>query len=455
MAERIRVPWRPVSVRARTTAAATLVVAIALIAAGWAMIHYVESSLTRDVDDVLHRQLGVAAVALQGGEPLPLVDRAVTVRIAAPDGETIQAPPIPALPDHAGRPDGLKQMIAIAPAQLDTREVSTTVPVPGEGTVIVTADASTQSISDATRATTRILLLAGPPLLLLVAALTWFATGRALRPVESIRGEFARLTAQDLGRRVPVPSTRDEIASLATTLNETLARLEQSTRRERQFIADASHELRSPLANVRTPLEVAARYPDRADWPTVATGALEDLDRLEALISDLLTLARLDTHPDLPCAALDFGDLVREVIERRPDTPIAWTVDVADGITVTGHRTHLSRLVTNLLDNADSYAESQATVRLSTVDNHAVLEVTDDGPGIPPADRDRVFERFARLDTARSREAGGTGLGLALARDIAVLHHGTLAVTESTTGARLTARIPLVRTRPEIGVPAR
>ncbi|MFI6866210.1 sensor histidine kinase [Nocardia sp. NPDC050406] len=434
--------WRPASVRARTTAAATLVVALALIAAGWAMIHYVESSLSREVDNVLHRQLGVAAMALRDGEPLPLVDRTVTIRIAAPDGETVEPPTIPAIPDPAA-PSGLRKVIAIAPAQLTTREASTTVPVPGEGTVLVTADASTQSIRDATGATTRILLLAGPPLVLLVAALTWFATGRALRPVESIRGEFARLTAQNLGRRVPVPSTRDEIASLATTLNDTLARLEQSTRRERQFIADASHELRSPLANVRTPLEVAARYPDRADWPAVASGALEDLDRLEALITDLLTLARLDTRPELPLNALDLGDLVREVLDRRPANAITWTTDIADGITVAGHRTHLSRLITNLLDNADAYAESQATVRLSTADDSAVLGITDDGPGIPAADRDRVFERFARLDTARTRAAGGTGLGLALARDIAVLHHGTLTVTDSTTGAHLTARFPL------------
>lgn len=436
--------WRPVSVRARTTAAATLVVAVALIAGGWVMIHNLENSLTRDVDEVLSRQLGVAATALQDGEPLPLVDRAVTIRIAAPDGETIAVPPIPAIPTPTtGEPAELHRVIFAAPAQIALREASTTVPVPGEGAVLVTADASTQSIRDATAATTRLLLLAAPPLLLLVAALTWFATGRALRPVESIRGEFARLTTQNLGRRMPVPTTGDEIAHLATTLNDTLARLEQSTRRERQFIADASHELRSPLANVRTPLEVAARYPDRAHWPTVASGALEDLDRLEALISDLLTLARLDTGPDLPLTPLDLGTLVHDVVDRRPATAITWTVDIADDVQVVGHRTHLTRLVTNLLDNADAHAETQATVRLSTSDDQAILEVIDDGPGIPPADRDRVFERFARLDTARTRASGGTGLGLALARDIATLHGGTLTVTDSEPGAHLALQLPM------------
>ncbi|NNH68284.1 HAMP domain-containing histidine kinase [Nocardia uniformis] len=446
MSDRTRV-WRPLSVRARTTAAATLVVAVALIAAGWVMIHHLESNLTRGVDEVLNRQLGVAATALQDGAPLPLVDRAVTIRIASPDGEPLSAP-LPPFAPTADQPGEPRRIVFAAPVQPALREASTTVPVPGEGAVLITADADTQSIRDATRATTHLLLLAAPPLLLLVAALTWFATGRALRPVDSIRGEFARLTTQNLGRRMPVPATGDEIARLATTLNDTLARLEQSTRRERQFIADASHELRSPLANVRTPLEVAARYPDRAEWPTVATGALEDLDRLEALISDLLTLARLDTAPDLPLTPLDLGTLVHDVIDRRPATAITWTVEVADDVTVAGHRTHLARLITNLLDNAEAHAESQATVRLSATDGHAVLDIVDDGPGIAPADRDRVFERFARLDTARTRARGGTGLGLALARDIATLHHATLAVADSPKGAHLEARLPLLGALP-------
>ncbi|WP_282779457.1 MULTISPECIES: ATP-binding protein [unclassified Nocardia] len=570
--------WRPVSVRARTTAAATLVVAIALLAAGWATVHYVETSLTARVDDMLHRQLGVAAVALRDGAPLPLVDRAVTIRVDAPDGEVLAAPamtsptspgsepprsepgvtasgaatsdptspgatapgvaepsapvsgaadpsaprptpraadsvphgagseppgaesvphgadsgprgaaiaprpadtaasmpnspgasysapptapvpamspavPFPALPNGPATGDaGVRRIVFVGPTPLATRTQSATVAMRGEGDVTVTADASTQSIREATTATTRLLLVAAPLLLLLVAASTWFATGRALRPVEAIRGEFARLTAQNLGRRVPVPRTGDEIARLAATLNDTLSRLEQATRRERQFVADASHELRSPLANVRTPLEVAARYPDRADWPDVAAGALEDLDRLEALITDLLTLARLDTGPELPLTPLDLGELVREVTERRPPGPTTWTVAVDDDTVVAGHRTHLARLLTNLLDNADAHAASSATLRLHATDGHAVLDVRDDGPGIPPAERERVFERFARLDTARTRAAGGTGLGLALARDIATLHGGTLTVADSERGAHIRLRLPLSAPDPASG----
>ncbi|WP_306362172.1 ATP-binding protein [Nocardia sp. CC227C] len=540
--------WRPESVRARTTLAATLVVAIALLAAGWTTVRYVENSLTARVDDMLHRQLGVAATALRDGAPLPLVDRAVTIRVAAPDGDVLAAPamtapvppepsattpsapgsaprqadsaprqagsaprqadsaprqadsaarqadsaaggvvsapggaatapepaegtavvpnasgasgpsmtptapgpgippavPLPALANDPSAGDtGVGRIVFVGPTPMATRAQSATVAMRGEGDVTVTADASTQSIREATTATTRWLLLAAPLLLLLVAASTWFATGRALRPVEAIRGEFARLTVQNLGRRVPVPKTGDEIARLATTLNDTLGRLEQATRRERQFVADASHELRSPLANVRTPLEVAARYPDRADWPDVAAGALEDLDRLEALIADLLTLARLDTGPEISLIPVDLGALVRDVTERRPSGPIGWTVEADGDIVVAGHRTHLARLITNLLDNADAHAASSATLRLRTADGHAELDVLDDGPGIPAADRERVFERFARLDTARSRAAGGTGLGLALARDIATLHGGTLTVADSEHGAHMRLRLPL------------
>ncbi|SUA81189.1 Probable sensor histidine kinase TcrY [Nocardia otitidiscaviarum] len=485
--------WRPVSVRARTTAAATLVVAIALLAAGWATVHYVETSLTARVDDMLHRQLGVAAMALRDGAPLPLVDRAVTIRVDAPDGEVLAAPAMtspgsepsqsepgvtasgatsdsasqgaailgtaepgatvwgPVGPSAPPGDEKMRRIVVVGPAPMATRAQSATVAMRGEGDVTVTADASTQSIREAATATTRLLLVAAPLLLLLVAASTWFATGRALRPVEAIRGEFARLTAQNLGRRVPVPRTGDEIARLAATLNDTLSRLEQATRRERQFVADASHELRSPLANVRTPLEVAARYPDRADWPDVAAGALEDLDRLEALITDLLTLARLDTGPEIPLTPMDLGELVREVTERRPPGPTALTVEVDDDTVVAGHRTHLARLLTNLLDNADAHAASSATLRLHAADGHAVLDVRDDGPGIPPAERERVFERFARLDTARTRAAGGTGLGLALARDIATLHGGTLTVADSERGAHIRLRLPLSAPDPASG----
>ncbi|MEU8899353.1 HAMP domain-containing sensor histidine kinase [Nocardia sp. NPDC048505] len=426
---------------------------MALLAAGWATVHHVESSLSSGLDDMLRRQLGAAAAALAAGEPVELVDRSVTIRIAARDGEMWQprqntqqsqtSHPGGSSPanDKLGTPDLGRQVFTIGPADVPTREVTTTVSMRDQGDVVVTADVTTESIQDATQATTRLLLFAAPPLLLLVAASTWFATGRAMRPVESIRAEFARLTAQNLGRRMPVPPTGDEIARLATTLNDTLSRLEQSTRRERQFIADASHELRSPLASVRTPLEVAARYPERADWITVADGALEDLDRLELLISDLLTLARLESTAEILREPVDLDRLVRATAQRYSAVDIE--VTTTQGVIVQAHRSHLRRLITNLLDNAEAHATSRVMLRLNNVHNNAVLEVVDDGPGIPAPERDRIFERFARLDTARGRDDGGAGLGLAIARDIAILHGGTLVATDADGGgARLVFQMP-------------
>ncbi|MEU6130475.1 ATP-binding protein [Saccharopolyspora sp. NPDC047091] len=322
------------------------------------------------------------------------------------------------------------------------RTAQATVDTPG-GTQTLVATASTRSVQRATEAATTGLLVGMPVLLAVVAALTWFSTRRALRPVEAIRHEFTRLSAHDLRGRMPVPGSGDEIARLALTLNDTLDRLDDSVRRQRQFVADASHELRSPLAALRTPLEVAQAHPERADWRGITDGTLDDLDRLERLTSDLLALARIDGMPHTPGEALDLGSLAADTLERRPPTHLARHAEIEPDVLVDGHRTHLSRLITNLLDNAEAHAEHRVSLSLRVEDGRARLDVLDDGPGVPAESREHVFERFARLDTARARERGGAGLGLALAREIAQLHHGTLAITDSDRGARFTATFPL------------
>ncbi|MGW7336565.1 sensor histidine kinase [Streptomyces sp. NPDC054808] len=274
-------------------------------------------------------------------------------------------------------------------------------------------------------------MLIGFPLLLAVVAwVTWLVTRRALRPVEGIRREMAAITAsEDLARRVPVPGTHDEVARLASTTNETLAALESSVERQRRFVADASHELRSPIASLRTQLEVAAAHPELLDLD----GAVEDTVRLQRLAADLLLLARLDAGERPADARVDLAALAREAAEGR--TGVSVRGDAA--VRVAGSRGQLGRVLANLLDNAQRHARSAVEVSVRRDGEAAVVAVADDGEGVPAADRERIFERFVRLDAARSRDDGGAGLGLAIARDVAVRHGGTLTVHDAPAGGAL------------------
>ncbi|MEV6144955.1 HAMP domain-containing sensor histidine kinase [Streptomyces sp. NPDC051992] len=291
------------------------------------------------------------------------------------------------------------------------------------------------------------MLIGLPALLLVVAGVTWLVTRRALRPVEGIRREMAAITAsEDLSRRVPEPGSRDEIARLARTTNETLTALEASVERQRRFVADASHELRSPIASLRTQLEVGAAHPELLDVP----GAVADTVRLQALAADLLLLARLDAGERPGRTALDLGALVREEVSQRTGDRIAVTVSVpasgpdAGRFEVAGSRGQLARVLGNLLDNAERHARSAVTVSVRAAEGGGVaVAVTDDGAGVPPEERERIFERFVRLDDARARDDGGAGLGLAIARDVAARHGGRLTVEAAREGgARFVLWLP-------------
>ncbi|MFD8071859.1 sensor histidine kinase [Streptomyces sp. NPDC059718] len=284
-------------------------------------------------------------------------------------------------------------------------------------------------------------MLAGLPLLLLVVGgATWRVTRRALAPVEGIRREMAAITAsEDLSRRVPEPAARDEVARLARTTNETLTALEAAVERQRRFVADASHELRSPIASLRTQLEVGSAHPHLLDVP----GAVKDTERLQQLAGDLLLLARLDAGERPARRRVDLGELVGEEVRRRPSDRVPVTVDVEARRYVAGSRGQLARVVGNLVDNAQRHARAEVTVTVRLRDGLAVLAVGDDGDGVPPAERERIFERFVRLDDARSRDEGGAGLGLAIARDVAHRHDGALAVgTAPAGGALFELRLP-------------
>ncbi|MFE9424941.1 sensor histidine kinase [Kitasatospora sp. NPDC006697] len=285
-----------------------------------------------------------------------------------------------------------------------------------------------------------------PAAALVVALTAWVVTGLALRPVESIRRRMARIGEGAFHERVPVPAARDGIARLAETTNSTLDRLERALTEQRRLVADASHELRSPLAVLRNSLEVPLAHPERADWPAVVAGALVETERLQELADDLLLLARAEEAD--PAGEVDLHDLVAEQLAERAHTDprTALRHELAEAV-VPGREVLVGRLVRNLLDNAVRHAATTVTVRLRTADGWAELTVDDDGPGIPAADRERVFDRFVRLDSARHRAAGGAGLGLALVRTIAAGLGGTAAAEEppSGRGAHLVVRLPMRR----------
>ncbi|WP_395292277.1 sensor histidine kinase [Kitasatospora hibisci] len=321
-------------------------------------------------------------------------------------------------------------------------------------TVVVLID--TQEAEQTTETVTWVLgVFLAPGASLFVALTAWLVTGLALRPVESIRRGMARIGAGAFHERVPVPPSRDAVARLAATTNTTLDRLERALAEQRRLVADASHELRSPLAALRSTLEVPLAHPAQADWPAVVAGALTDTERLQDLADDLLLLARTQEAgaDGTKEGTVELHDLITEQLAERGHTdpgltfrfePLEDPGERAE-VVVPGREALVGRILRNLLDNAARHAAGTVTVRLGVTDGCARLEVDDDGPGIPAEDRERVFDRFVRLDTARNRAAGGAGLGLALVRTIATSLGGTATAEPPPYGhgAHLVVRLPL------------
>ncbi|MFJ6689278.1 sensor histidine kinase [Streptomyces sp. NPDC091294] len=459
------------SVRARATLAATLVVAVALVAAGAAVLLSLRSNLLGEAGTQAERSAREVATELAVGTPyadlsLDVDDRPVQVvdddgvlvaasedleRITGTGVDAVQPRPAvsPGGEDDDADDDDDDSGESLDPGEIgaritvsdgsatidgdaeDYRFAAVPVKTDDRGTLTVYAGAPLSAEHGAVSTALTVMLIGFPLLLAVVAGVTWLVTRRALRPVEGIRREMAAITAsEDLARRVPVPATHDEVARLATTTNETLAALESSVERQRGFVADASHELRSPIASLRTQLEVAAAHPELLDLD----GAVADTVRLQRLAADLLLLARLDAGERPADARVDLAALAREAAEGRTGVRVRG----AEGpVSVAGSRGQLGRVLANLLDNAQRHARSAVEVSVRRDGDTAVVAVADDGEGVPAADRERIFERFVRLDAARSRDDGGAGLGLAIARDVAVRHGGTLTVHDAPAGGAL------------------
>jgi signal transduction histidine kinase len=413
----------PRTVRWRLTLAATLVFAVAFSAAAFGLVRVIHDNLVDRIGETNQQQLDALQSAIRNGALDVPRDANNAFCYVAPDGRgACQLRP----PQNNG----------IA-AQREIRTAA--------GNITLVAQQSLDEVTATVDNVTTVMYVGVPLLVLLVAFAVWYFAGRALRPVELIRAEAAAITGSTMYRRVPEPDTDDEVGRLARTMNAMLDRLETASRRQRQFVSDASHELRSPLASIRANLEVALRNSDRADWPAVAQRALAEDRRMEDTVSELLELARLDESQGAePLASLpevDLDELVLDATLPDHDVPIDATRVSAGRIH--GRREQLARLIRNLLDNASRHARTSVEVSLQTNAGAVELTVDDDGPGIDPDDRERVFERFTRLDDGRARDAGGLGIGLAIVKAIAEQHGGTVTIdTAPIGGARFLVRFP-------------
>ena len=283
-----------------------------------------------------------------------------------------------------------------------------------------------------------VLLVLFPLLVLILALVFWRAIGATLRPVESLRRGAEEITGASRSGRLPVPAGSDEIHSLAVTLNGMLDRLEAARTRQREFVADAAHELRSPLTNMRTQLEVAQHLGSSAD-PELVNDLLTDTKRLARLVDDLLLLARTDDSAEIARPVpVDLTALLQDAAARYPNVAVSLP---EDPLWTSGDPDALLRIITNLLDNAVRHAASSVSLSASSVSSTSssgggriLVTVTDDGPGIPAGDRERVFERFTRLDDARARDDGGSGLGLAIVRELVRRHGGRVRLLDAPSG---------------------
>ena len=437
-------PWRA-SVRTRTALAASISLAVVLGIVSVVGVLYQRHQLTDGVALVAEERAQTVATTAAGDVPLTtsLGGEMSLVQVIDADGVVAASSPslsgAPAIVRPAEVTTTSRLLVSgLVEGEAD-RYLVIAVPTADGGAVV--AAQSLETVQAATSSTIRLLVVGDLLLLLMVAGLTFVLVGRALRPVDALRAQAAEITAADLSARLPVVETGDEIERLSVTLNEMLARLQASADVQRRFVADASHELRSPVATIRTLHEVGAALGDEADWPTVSDDVLTETARLEHLVSDLLLLARSGAMTLASAEVLDLSTLVRGEASRARS--VAIDSEIAPGVLVLGRADALARALRNLLDNAERHARAQILIKLSTDGAVASLSVQDDGDGIALEDRDRIFDRFVRLDEARARDDGGSGLGLAIARHLVHENHGTIRlVAGNGSGAAFVIELP-------------
>jgi signal transduction histidine kinase len=440
------------SLRARLMGLGVMGVALALALGSLVLYAVLRFTLNRTVDDgALASAQTVSAMVTENTVPEPLpVSGSQVVQVVNGSGAVVSASvsadrltPLLRPPELARALGGERISIPGSRAGLTgtLRAIAVRAGPPSASRSIIVAVPvnDLEQSQDVLRLT---LLLAYTPLVVVMALIAWRVIGSTLRPVEALRSGAARISGSDQDERLAVPESADEIRALALTLNDMLDRLAAARNRQRAFVADAAHELRSPLASMRTQLEVAQHLGEGGELPM---DLLADVARLSTLVEDLLLLARAGTDSNHPPVreSTDVRALLVATAERYAGAPVP--VSVADGpaLYANVNSEELRRVVANLVDNAVRHASSHVDLALRTEGGGAVLTVLDDGPGIPADERERVFERFARLDDARDRDAGGTGLGLAIVRELLHRSDGSISLQENPSGRGLAAVVRL------------
>jgi signal transduction histidine kinase len=450
--------WRRRSLRARLTLITSAGLALALAGAAVLLVNALRVSITRELDDSA-RQGAVTVAALidqnRLPSPVPVAPGTLTIQVLDAQGRIINVSPgadrlVPMLsPAQAGAAARSGQARTLAGPPLGMPSLLRVVAVGASGHQVVVAAVSYAQVHDSLGTLGKALLIGTPLLFGLLALVTWLVTGYTLRPIAELRRGAAQVTETGVPRDLPVPPARDEVRSLAVTLNDMLSRLADAQQRQRDLVSDTAHELRSPIASIRAQLEVALDHPDGLDWAETARDVHADTLRLARLTEDLLLLARLDGQ-HLRRRPTDLSAMCVSVAARYTAARVPVRADAPAACLVAGDPDALSRLVVNLLDNAVRHAASRVCVSVREDGGWAVLTVTDDGPGIRPEDAERVFRRFARLDDARARagedSAGeeGAGLGLAIVRSTAEAHGGTVSLGDAGPGLRAVVRLPSV-----------
>ncbi|WP_243561493.1 cell wall metabolism sensor histidine kinase WalK [Curtobacterium sp. VKM Ac-2922] len=431
----------PRSVRAQTTLAAVLLVSAALVVGSVLFVTVLRLVLLDGVRTSAESGLeqATARVETDGARAVDGYDD-VLVQVVGDDGRVLahgddaDPPALPSTDESRWSHDGERWLLVADDVDL---------PDGSEATVVF---GSSLEAADTATTTVVTLLAVGVPLLVLLMGIgTWVVVGRSLRPVERIRSQVAEVGGGSRGVRVVVPSTGDEVARLAATMNDMLERLDRSAAAQRRFVSDASHELRSPIASVRQHASVARAHPDRIGLTDLTDVVLAENDRLAALVDGLLELSRLDERGLVERRPVDLDDLALSEVSRvRAEGRVRADGSGIGPARVSGDRRLLGQVVRNLVDNAARHASGIVAVGVRQVGTIAELTVQDDGDGIAVAERERVFDRFVRLDEARGRDDGGSGLGLAIVRDAVSAHGGSVVVEDAPGGgARFVVRMPV------------